>query len=548
MAFDSYPRPPAGPLILHRGVPSAPIEFGERLSVDPETGRLSMFLALVKLGSPDATDPVIELKVDDGPPTVVGTNTPILDEAGAPEPAAIATLTASNGLYEIEFEVVRAGRTWAVRIGHGGPADTYEFTWVVADDKAQARQPWLDVTPALAFDTEPGERQTKQVSLLNKGTGPLTLTDADGTELRDGFVLDGIDARTVAPHGGTVARVTFTAPPTPGTRETEYTVGSNDAAAGAGAGHNGIVRLVATTIRKPLLRPGDIVVLSTDPDGERGTLVRVDPSNGEPKRLGADGALMRPMRIAVEPSGHVVIVCAPTSPGRPAVMRLDRFSGRLTTLTTEELNRPQGIAVAADGTIVVSLFRAESAHRMGLASIDPVTGRRTMILFEATTVMVNPVGLAVEADGNIVGADIAAFSGKGGVIRVDPATGTPTKVASGGLLENQVDVAVEADGSILVADNGAQHNGGAIVRVNPVDGTQRSVSSGQLFSQLRTSPRTFGVDVEADGHIVVSDQGSRGAQVIRVDPRNGVQALIASGPALGTLGGIAVVPAHLPDA
>ncbi len=41
------------------------------------------------------------------------------------------------------------------------------------------------------------------------------------------------------------------------------------------------------------------------------------------------------------------------------------------------------------------------------------------------------MGIAVEADGNILVADSEAFGGKGGVIRVDPETGEQSKVSAG---------------------------------------------------------------------------------------------------------------------
>jgi DNA-binding beta-propeller fold protein YncE len=91
---------------------------------------------------------------------------------------------------------------------------------------------------------------------------------------------------------------------------------------------------------------------------------------------------------------------------------------------------------------------------------------------------VDPRGLAVEADGNILIADPDAFDGGGGVIRVNPETGTQTKVSSGNMFVAPLGVAVEADGNILVVDSEAFSGNGGVIRVNPQTGTQTKVSSG----------------------------------------------------------------------
>ncbi|HEY3118436.1 MAG TPA: hypothetical protein VGK54_16965, partial [Chloroflexota bacterium] len=89
--------------------------------------------------------------------------------------------------------------------------------------------------------------------------------------------------------------------------------------------------------------------------------------------------------------------------------------------------------------------------------------------------LVNPHGVALDADGNIIVSD-----GATGVIRVKP-DGQQTVVASAGTgapVGAGVDVRVDADGSYVVAD-GAR---GALVRVSP-DGTARLIYRGAPFSQ-----------------------------------------------------------------
>jgi hypothetical protein len=97
---------------------------------------------------------------------------------------------------------------------------------------------------------------------------------------------------------------------------------------------------------------------------------------------------------------------------------------------------------------------------------------------------VDPFGVALEADGDILVADTDAFGGGGGVIRVDPATGAQTAVSTGGSFVDPAGIAVEADGDILVADFGAFGSGG-VIRVDPTGGAQTTVSTGCSFANPR---------------------------------------------------------------
>jgi hypothetical protein len=68
------------------------------------------------------------------------------------------------------------------------------------------------------------------------------------------------------------------------------------------------------------------------------------------------------------------------------------------------------------------------------------------------------------------------------VIRVDPATGAQTTVSSGGSFDAPSGIALEADGDILVADVQAFADFlGGVIRVDPATGAQTTVSSGGSF-------------------------------------------------------------------
>jgi WD40 repeat protein len=255
MAFDVYPAAPA-PLRLRRDEPSALIPLRVRSAVDPATGRNAMYLAVVKLGtgcvSPGPPDPTIRLRVGTGDPVdVAGPDpTPVWAQpGGVGPPAALATLTAAGpDRYLVSVEILEPGHDWFLQIEHHGPAEEHDFTWVVADDETEAAQPWIDVpTHAVRFHVKVGHRQVQVVSIGNRGTGTLTLHDADGADLGSGFTLDGLAPRTVEPNACATARIGFTGAATPGDISAGARVASDDATAAA-SGHPETLTLRATTV------------------------------------------------------------------------------------------------------------------------------------------------------------------------------------------------------------------------------------------------------------------------------------------------------------
>nr|CBH38996.1 hypothetical protein containing NHL repeats [uncultured archaeon] len=134
-----------------------------------------------------------------------------------------------------------------------------------------------------------------------------------------------------------------------------------------------------------------------------------------------------------------------------------------------------------------------------------------------------PVGIAVEADGQLVVTDLVLDA----VIRVDPVSGNRTVVSdnstgSGTCFKRPVGIAVEADGSLVVVDKDLK----AVVRVDPVNGNRTIVSEastdkGPIFKEPR------GIAVESNGSLVVADRGLRA--VVRVDPVSGNRTIVSNG-------------------
>jgi hypothetical protein len=100
--------------------------------------------------------------------------------------------------------------------------------------------------------------------------------------------------------------------------------------------------------------------------------------------------------------------------------------------------------------------------------------------------------------GDILVADFSAFGGLGGVIRIDPNTGAQTTVASGGSFVDPVGIAVAPNGDIIVVDENAfVGQPGGVIRVN-ASGQSTIVSGSPLVS-----PR--GIAIAANGDIYITD-------------------------------------------
>ena len=231
----------------------------------------------------------------------------------------------------------------------------------------------------------------------------------------------------------------------------------------------------------------------------------------------------------------------------------------------------------------------------GVIAVDPVSGRQTALSQGGN--FVDPAGVALAADGTILVSDMAAFGGTGGLIRVDPGSGHQTKVVSSSEFLRPLGLAVEASGQVVVAYTERPPpppNPGIVMRVNPANGEHHLVSpdAHMLFpaflahdasgSVLATEPDAQGADsrlfrlvegggaevllegkpegaiysglvVEPNGNILVASAGQldRGA-LLRFDPASGAVATVASGDklvnpmavALGADGGILVVDRH----
>lgn len=222
-----------------------------------------------------------------------------------------------------------------------------------------------------------------------------------------------------------------------------------------------------------------------------------------------------------------------------------------------------GVVVELAGTILVTDRSGGTGGRGQVFRIDANGIRTTLTDFANMAqgpVAVQPTGLALEANGNIVVATLQLSGGQpqGVLFRVDPATGNRTilsdsnNMALGPPISEPYGVAIEATGAILVIDPTAGTNGrGALFRVDPATGNRTLLSNFGAMTQGPLGTDPTGVTVDSAGGILVIDQ--RGGIInqnigvlFRVDPITGNRTIFsdfsdsAQGPVGRTPTGVAV--------
>ena len=221
---------------------------------------------------------------------------------------------------------------------------------------------------------------------------------------------------------------------------------------------------------------------------------------------------------------------------------ISRISDPTTAVIITSIKDPYEVSREADGNFVVVDY--ESSRGGGLFRIDRLT-------FDVTRVSSGgnfkvPFGVKVETKapnaGQILVADLDAFSQAGAIFRVDPVTGVQTTLTQGDQFYFLQGLAVAPTntpnfGDIYVTSVG---NGSTIssklIKVDPSTGVQTEITSGGDFNY------PVGIAVEANGDILVVD--AKAKKVIRVDPSTGVQTVL-SDAANGAQGTPFLLPTHV---
>jgi len=271
------------------------------------------------------------------------------------------------------------------------------------------------------------------------------------------------------------------------------------------------------------INPGDILVTDPSAFNGHGAVLRIDPTSGAQTVVSQGGLFSRPTALAIEADGKIVTA----NRTLPGVVRVDPQTGGQTIVASQPIVDPFGLALEANGSIVVSdlgcrdhsctsgLPRTPAVYR-----IDPVSGAVTTV--SAGGYLDSPFAIDVEANGGILVTDatssVLPLTGQGGIIRIDPVTGAQTIVSRG-----QADygcpfgIAIEPSGTIL---NTVLTLGGygcapsAIFRANPTIDQNTPFSP---HSMNWSGP--FGLAVDTDGSVVVAEEGWQA--IFRADAKTG---------------------------
>ncbi len=186
--------------------------------------------------------------------------------------------------------------------------------------------------------------------------------------------------------------------------------------------------------------------------------------------------------------------------------------------TTARFNNPVGLAFDQSGTLFVA---DKDNHRIRAISMDgnvrtfAGNGRRGVVDGAADVAQFNfPVGIAIAADGTVLVSDQAT-----GDIRRISANRTVSTLVPAGVLLFPAGLALSPDGTLLVADYG--HN--QIQRVSTTGQVRGVAGSGvQSYVDGRNASAAFsnptGVTVGPDGRIYVADSGNNRIRTIAVAP------------------------------
>ncbi len=282
MAFTVYPIAPAAPLSVPAAGTSPLTTLAEHFGPDPEVGGAqTMFIRIVKLGAACAPSgpphPTIQLKAGAGP-TVTLPAFPITVTVTAPGGVYVGDATMeieANDIYRVRVFGFVPGNSLQLQLVNTDAAAAHEFTWVVASSDAETRQPWIDAPTTLSYDVLTAQAVLLNLLVSNKGTGPLTITDAVGFSPGAGFAVTAVPA-AIQPNACANLGVTFTGGGAPAQSAATYNIGSGDTTAQTVAGHNRRVALSATTRRLEIMllldasgsmnaKPnGDPIVAATD--------------------------------------------------------------------------------------------------------------------------------------------------------------------------------------------------------------------------------------------------------------------------------------------
>ena len=301
------------------------------------------------------------------------------------------------------------------------------------------------VSTAVLFQLDPQTGARTVLHNFGAGSPSAIAVEADG-----GILVTDTAAGT-DPSGGTNEwGVLYRLSPDPVTGDLVRTI-LTDFGVGANTGHNPRAVTVAAdgqilvTVGAPGTLSNRALLVRVDPvTGARAIVSDFGDS-------GQGGLGVEPRGVAVEAGGQILVIDAQGGQGGSGsalgeLVRIDPQTGFRTSVSNFNLppntgSNPTSVAVEADGQILVTDEGHTSTTPLGLLfRVDPQSGLRSILSDFNTGVNTGrePEGVAVEANGQILVVDKHAGPlTRGMLFRVDPQTGARQIVSDFGIGANQ---------------------------------------------------------------------------------------------------------------
>jgi Ca2+-binding RTX toxin-like protein len=181
---------------------------------------------------------------------------------------------------------------------------------------------------------------------------------------------------------------------------------------------------------------------------------------------------------------------------------------------------PTDPADAAAADILVADLDAGGPPQNGPGRVVRLSDAGAEIGGYSALEFIEPSGIALAPNGDLLVADAEAFGGGGGVIRINPSTGAKVTDYQGGNFIEPTGVAALPSGEILVVDQDAFPSGnqcddseppdevkfgcGAVIKIDPATKAQTRFDSGVAFWN------PSGIAIAPDGSILVADLDAPG--------------------------------------